>query len=370
MGAGQLEQLTMPKWGLSMTHGTVVEWLIDEGAPVAVGSEVVEVETDKILSAVESPVAGVLRRHVAKPGEKVAVAGLIGVIGDAEASAGQVDDFIAQFETRVATEASPVEDAVTQTVEVAGQTLRYLKRGQGGEPIVLIHGFGGDLNNWLFNHEPLAADRTVYALDLPGHGGSGKGVADGSIDALGDAVAGFLEAVELDRAHLVGHSLGGAVALALALKHPDHARSVTLIASAGLGTEINREYIDGFIAASRRNQLKPILQMLFADPESVTRQMIEDILRLKRIDGAQQALQAVARGCFADGRQTSIYRDRLDEIAAPKLVLWGARDKIIPPTHADGLPDSVQVELFADHAHMLPMEAAAAVNRLIGQFVQ
>ena len=67
----------------------------------------------------------------------------------------------------------------TETVEVAGRAIRYLTRGEGGTPVILIHGFGGDLNNWLFNHEALAAKRVVHALDLPGHGSSSKDVGDG-----------------------------------------------------------------------------------------------------------------------------------------------------------------------------------------------
>jgi pyruvate dehydrogenase E2 component (dihydrolipoamide acetyltransferase) len=370
MGAGRLEKLTMPKWGLSMTHGTVVAWLLDEGAEVAVGTEVVEVETDKILSAVESPVAGVLRRQVAGPGGKVAVGGLLGVIGDADVPAELIDQLVEQSASESVAEQTQIEEIAPQTVEVAGKILRYLKRGEGGIPIILIHGFGGDLNNWLFNHEALAVDRAVYAVDLPGHGGSSKEVGDGSIESLADAVAGFMQATNIEQAHLVGHSLGGAVALALALQHPDLARSLTLIASAGLGDEVNGPYIDGFITAARRNQLKPFLKMLFADPALVTRSLVEDILKFKRIDGVSAALQAIAGRCFKGGKQTTGFRDRLGDIAAPIVVLWGAKDQIIPPAHAHDLPSSVQVEMFPDHAHMLPMEAATRVNRVIGEFVQ
>ena len=370
MGGDHLEKLTMPKWGLSMTHGTVVGWLVDEGAQITVGTMVVEVETDKILSAVESPVTGTLLRQVVAPGAKLPVSGLLGVIGDADAPAEQVNQFVEQCSCEAVAKAPQTEDAAPQTVEVAGRTLRYLKRGDGGRPIVLIHGFGGDLNNWLFNHEALAADRDVFAVDLPGHGGSGKDVGNGSINALADAVAGFMDAVDLEQAHLVGHSLGGAVALALALEHPDRVLSLTLIASAGLGKQINGRYIDGFISATRRNQLRPHLQSLFADPALVTRQLVEDVLKMKRIDGVTQALTTIARRCFADGEQTVDFRDRLDKISVPLLVLWGAKDQIIPSAHARDLPDSIHVEIFPDHAHMLPMEAAMQINRVIDEFVQ
>ena len=85
--------------------------------------------------------------------------------------------------------------------------LRFLAQGEGGEPLVLLHGFGGDLNNWLFNAEPLSAGRAVYALDFPGHGGSVKEARD-----LLDALRSFLDSQGIERAHLAGHSMGGLVA--------------------------------------------------------------------------------------------------------------------------------------------------------------
>ena len=168
--------------------------------------------------------------------------------------------------------------SATQTVDVSGYAIRYLQHGDGDDVAVLIHGFGGDLDGWLFNHEALAAQCTVYALDLPGHGGSTKDVGDGSLGTMAGVVNDFLAMLDVPKAHLVGHSMGGAVALELARQQVDRVQSLTLIASAGLGTEIDGEYIDGFVGADRRKELKPHLQKLFADPKLVTRQLIDDLM--------------------------------------------------------------------------------------------
>ena len=346
-----------------MTQGRVVGWLIGEGAEIARGAEVVEIETEKIAGAAEAPVGGVLRRQVAKEGEVVPVAGLLGVIAGPGVDEDEIQRFVAAFASTFVPE--EVKGPGTERVEVAGRSLRYLKRGDGGQPVILLHGFGGDLNNWLFNHEALAAGRAVYALDLPGHGESSKDVGDGTTRFFAGVVSDFMDAVGLPEAHVVGHSLGGAVGLELALEHPQRVPSITLICSAGLGPEINGDYVDGFIGAGRRKELRPYLESLFADPSLVNRRFVDDVLRFKRFDGVDSALRAVAGKFVAGGQQAIDIRDRLAEITAPILVIWGAMDQIIPASHAQGIPGPAKVEIIEGCGHMAQMEAASEVNRLI-----
>jgi pyruvate dehydrogenase E2 component (dihydrolipoamide acetyltransferase) len=233
---------------------------------------------------------------------------------------------------------------------------------------VLIHGFGGDLNNWLFNHADLAAGRTVWALDLPGHGESGKAVESGSLDELAQSVSDFLDAQKIERAHLVGHSLGGAVAMTVAQRVPARVASLALIASAGLGEEIDGAYIEGFVAATNRNTLKAPVTKLFADPALVTRQLVEDLVKYKRLEGVQETLKKIASQAFEGDKQRQVLRERLDTLAPRVLVIWGVADQIIPARHAEGLPQSVRVEVIAGQGHMVQMEAAAEVNRLLKAF--
>ena len=374
MSAG-IQKLTMPKWGLSMKEGKVGEWLVEEGTEVQPGIEVVEIETEKIASALEALQAGILRRKVAKPGQVVPVAGLVAVIADASIPDSEIDAFIAGFQASFVPEAAGEEIAgpKPEMEEVHGQTLRYLRRGEGGEPAILIHGFGGDLNNWLFNHEPLSANRAVYALDLPGHGGSSKNVGDGILVEFARALGGFMDAVtapkaHLAKAHLVGHSMGGAIALQFALAHPDRTLSLVLIASGGLGPEIDGDYIDGFLKAERRKDIKPHLEKLFANPSLVSRQLVDDILKYKRLDGVDLALRTIAAQFCPGGRQAGVFRDRLGELSVPILVIWGGEDRVIPVSQAQGLPGNVRTEIIAGSGHMVQMEASAKVNRLISSF--
>jgi pyruvate dehydrogenase E2 component (dihydrolipoamide acetyltransferase) len=124
--------------------------------------------------------------------------------------------------------------------------------------------------------------------------------------------------------------------------------SLTLIDSAGLGPEINDGYVSGFIEASRRRELKAVLELLFADTRLVTRQMVDDVLKYKRKDGVDVALRALADDMFAGGAQSVDLRATLDGLAMPLLVIWGAQDQVIPPSHAEGLPDGVEVHVLDD----------------------
>ncbi|MEC9453490.1 MAG: acetoin dehydrogenase dihydrolipoyllysine-residue acetyltransferase subunit [Pseudomonadota bacterium] len=366
-----IRALCMPKWGLSMKEGTVAAWLMDEGDEISPGDEVLDVETEKISSAVESPDGGILRRLVAEEGETLSVGAILGVLADADASDTDIDAFVEEFQANYVPPADDEEDegTATETVEVDGRAIRYLLRGEDGLPVILVHGFGGDLNNWLFNHEALAAKRAVYALDLPGHGVSAKDVGGVGVGDLAAVVNGFMAALGIDSAHLVGHSLGGAISLKVALDHPDKVASLTLIGSAGLGPEINGDYLAGFIAAERRKDLKPHIEKLFSDPALVTRQLINDLLAFKRIDGVQAALEAISAAFAPGGSQALVMRDQIGDLTQPVLAIWGAGDQIIPAGHAEGLPGNVRVEVVAGQGHMVQMEAASDVNKLIDEFI-
>jgi pyruvate dehydrogenase E2 component (dihydrolipoamide acetyltransferase) len=277
-----------------------------------------------------------------------------------------IDAFVAEFQAAFVPGESE-EDAgpEPETVTVGAGTLRFLRQGDGDEAVVLLHGFGGDLNNWLFNLEPLAEGRTVYALDLPGHGGSVKR-AD-SLAALVAAVREFLDEEGVARAHLVGHSMGALVAAAIAHDDPARVASLTLVDAAGLGEEIDREYVDAFVAASSRRDLKPVLQRLFADPDLVTRAMVDDVLKYKRLDGVDEALHALAADLFPDGRQQRSLD--LEGYGGPVLVIWGEQDQVIPVAHAQSAPAGARTQIVAGAGHSPHLESAGEFNRIVEGFL-
>jgi len=296
---------------------------------------------------------------------------LLAVLAEADTAEAEIDAFITQFNANFVPPESAEESAESayKWLDLEGQKLRYTQQGEGGETVLLIHGFGGDLDNWLFNLGELATEHTVYALDLPGHGQSSKALSDGSLASLAQTVQAFMSALDIEQAHLVGHSLGGAIALKTALTAPAKVASLSLISSAGLGEEINTTYIEGFINGQSRRDMKPILQQLFADSSLVTRQLIEDILKYKRLDGVSQNLRTLADAVFTNGQQSELLRDQVAQLSMPIQAIWGGKDEIVPAHHVEGLPETVSVTVLDDYGHMVQMEAASTVNRLLKQHI-
>jgi pyruvate dehydrogenase E2 component (dihydrolipoamide acetyltransferase) len=379
MGAMSDERIiavTMPKWGLSMRLGKITGWIVAEGDDVAVGDELADIETEKITGTLEASDAGTMRRIIARVGEDVPVSGAIALIAPADVTDDDLDAAVTQ--ARAVIDAGVPDDAggpEVQTAEVGGRKISYAgaaSQSQDSDVVLLIHGYGGDRNSWLFLQEPLAARYRVYALDLPGHGTSVKDVGTDPATVLADAVVGVLDAVGADRAHLVAHSMGGAVALAVTVRDPRRIASLTLIAPSGFGPEINAGYLRGFAEAQTRRELKPLVGQLFADDSLVTRQVVDDLLAYKRLDGVDEALHALIAVLLDGDVQRADSAAALAAIgdAVPVTVVWGSADRIIPAAQAEAVTGAAR-HLVDGAGHMPHMErpgqVAAAIEETIAR---
>jgi pyruvate dehydrogenase E2 component (dihydrolipoamide acetyltransferase) len=171
-----------------------------------------------------------------------------------------------------------------------------------------------------------------------------------------------MDAVGVSRAHVIGHSMGGAVALWLAGTHADRVASVVSIASPGFSEPVSREFVQGMLQGRRARDFKPFAGMLFADPSLVTRDLLEDLAKVKRIDGVQAALEAIA--------EATLFAPATQQLAAsahgPRLAIIGERDLVVPPPSS--LPAGVH-SLRLPVGHMVHMEAPAEVARAINGFL-
>ncbi|WP_436089293.1 acetoin dehydrogenase dihydrolipoyllysine-residue acetyltransferase subunit, partial [Pararhizobium sp. LjRoot255] len=327
-----IEAVTVPKWGMTMTEGTITQWMVNEGDTIARGQEILEIETTKVTNVLEAAASGTLRRIVLPQGTTAPVGALAGVITDEAATTEEIDAFIETYADRLGSGAEgDAGIAAPRTVDVEGGTINLLEAGEASDDVVLfLHGFGGDLSTWLFNQPPLAEKIRTIAVDLPGHGASSPVDSGDILAKIASAVSAAVQDLVPGKLHLVGHSFGGAVAARIAADQPSRVASLTLIAPIGLSKQMNRDFLVDFIAAERRRPLLNVLERLFADPSKITNDMVEGTLRFKRLEGVPEALSAIADTIANEDGQLQSIRALLAGLDCPVTLLWGEQDQIVP----------------------------------------
>jgi len=283
-------------------------------------------------------------------------------------------------------------DAVAASLEdgyvtAGGLRLHYV--AAGGEatglkmsklPTVLVHGLGGSTMLWQPNilalsgaHvTPPATGRRVIAVDLPGHGLSDKPPTEYSVAFFTEALGSFLDALELDRVALVGHSLGGHICLQLALEQPERVARLVLVDAGGLGREIDTGFLQPMLAGLSREATETMLQGLFHDPTFITRPMVDATYEALSQPGAWEALVAGAGAASAGDAQTETLTDRLGELALPMLLVWGAQDTVISVAHGRAAQSAIPgAELWVAEGagHCPQLELAQDFNSRVAAFL-
>jgi pimeloyl-ACP methyl ester carboxylesterase len=268
-------------------------------------------------------------------------------------------------------------------VEIQGATIRSLIAGEGSEPVICLHGLGSNKASFFETVSALTPDHTVHAIDLPGFGGSSK-PARGAYDApyFARAVVGYMDAVGLESAHLVGNSMGGRIALELALADPDRAITVSLLAPA--------------LAFRKRRELVPLVKLvrpelaaiphpmgaarvrayfwsLFARPDrldpAAADVAVDEFCRAYRSRSARIAFFAALRNIYLDAPHGSRgLWTRLATLRPPALFVWGDRDRLVPASFsrhvAAAVPPARQV-ILPECGHVPQVELADRTNALV-----
>jgi pimeloyl-ACP methyl ester carboxylesterase len=434
--------VTMPKWGLTMTSGTVTGWSRQEGDPVTEGAPLLTVETEKAVDDVEAPASGILRKIVAETGSEVPVSGPVAIIaapdedlsdddlaallatagGGETAGAGAAAPRVARTarpaarDARGRVNASPAarkragelgidladveatgpggritsddfeRAAAGMAAAAAAPRTEFVEREDGRkvyalvagpadarETIVFLHGLGGSQSTWASVLGDFADSYRIAAVDLPGHGASEKTApeqTDYSVQGLSAAIAAVIEKLELTPAVIVGHSLGGATALQLALDRPKLVRGLVLVNSVGLGDEISGELLDRVEAEPSRDEARRLLELFFQDRKYILERGVDEMFAARSAPGADAATKAIAEKAFGRDGQKVRFIGRLGELEAPILIVWGELDRVIPARHAVAAATASPaswLEIMEGVGHVPQVEAAPAfvstVNR-------
>ena len=270
-------------------------------------------------------------------------------------------------------------------IEVGGLSTRYLEAGNG-PPLVLLHALGESAFDWRWVLRALARTHRVYAPDLPGFGDSAKPTADYSPAFFERFAVGFLDALGLERAAVVGNSLGGLIALRLALSEPARVGALVLVDSAGLGRSVTFAlrslttpgYGELSIAWSKTpagaaGRAWAKARLLFAHPQLAPAGWTAEQYRLAQLPGFLEAALAALRAQMDPGGQREVLLDRLPHLESPTLVVWGALDRVFPSSQgrdaASRLPKG-SLALIPECGHMPHVERpdrfVAALDEFFG----
>jgi pimeloyl-ACP methyl ester carboxylesterase len=412
-------EVILPKVDMDMSHGTFAVWHVAEGDAVTKGAPLFDIETEKAAMEVESPATGTLHHRAASPGDKVAVGTVVAWIfaegeavtdppatapaqPDKSAPAAPVSTFTpdesdepdpAPLQTLRATPAAraaaraagvvldsirgtgprgriqrddiPTKTQTTATWSPQPGPLHISRRAGPGTPILLLHGFTADSQSWAPLEKALG-NRALIRIDLPGHGRSPRrqiasfaALARMIVDAFDDAVTGPV--------HVVGHSLGAALALALADIRAPGIASLGLIAPAGLGPQIDAETLTGITRATRSESLAPWLRRLTADPATISDEYARAAMRSRQDPGLRAAQAGMADALFPDGTQAFDLRPALQRLACPTAILWGRNDTVLPYAQALATPSDAALHLLHGAGHIPHIEIPARVAQIIAR---
>ncbi|RWC07679.1 MAG: alpha/beta fold hydrolase [Mesorhizobium sp.] len=244
-------------------------------------------------------------------------------------------------------------------------SLYAAERGAGPKTVVFLHGFGGCHGDWQEVISTLALGSRTLAYDLPGHGLSLDFPGGGPAKAAARAVLADLAARRIRRVHLVGHSMGGAAAVLMALAEPERIASLTLLAPGGFGTEIDGPLLRRYAAAAGKSEIRACLAAM-SGPQSLPSDRIVDMLgEMRARPGQLQKLVEIAASMTRGDRQGVIPRERLETLDMPVMVVWGIDDAVLPFTQADGLPAHFHLHHVLEAGHMLVEEAPGLVAEIV-----
>ena len=273
--------------------------------------------------------------------------------------------------------AQPRTSAASKDVTVLGFKLHYLEAGRGA-PVVLLHGLGGDGSRWAPNIEPLAKEFHVFALDQIGFGESDKPLANYHTGMLAEFLVGFLRATGIQKASLVGNSMGAGVALYTAARFPQVVDKIVLADGGGFRSASARDAAPPTAEALHRRQIqnsvtreetREFFRILFHDKSLVTEKMVDDQLAM-RLRSAFTITKIQESGEKGLGGLTEA---EVRGVKAPTLIVWGKYDELANPAGADRLEAAIagSKKVIIDNCgHMPQLEKAAEFNSLVRDFLK
>jgi pimeloyl-ACP methyl ester carboxylesterase len=268
-------------------------------------------------------------------------------------------------------------------IKVGSINTRYWSVGTQGSPVILLHGGGSSVEVWSYNVQALAQQHRVFAFDMVGSGLSDKPKVSYSLDYQLQFLKAFMDRLDIEQASLIGNSMGGSIALMLAIEAPERVRHLGLVSSFGLGREIDiyDRLLATFPAIANliplsRGGTRMVLNSCVYDSQSVPEAWVESNFQGLSLPGRKQALiSLLTTNLNFWGVRHEVFNpiiQKLDRIQVPTLIIWGKQDSIIPVSHAYTTARRIthsRLHIFERCGHWAQVEYPEEFNYLVLEFL-
>jgi 4,5:9,10-diseco-3-hydroxy-5,9,17-trioxoandrosta-1(10),2-diene-4-oate hydrolase len=276
-----------------------------------------------------------------------------------------------------------IQSPQDQYIKVGNINTRFWAAGDKGTPVIFVHGLGGSIENWVYNIDTLAQHHRVYAMDLVGFGRTEKTPLTHDLNVLGKFIDDFMKTQSVEKASLVGNSLGGGLVLRFAIDFPGKVEKLVLVDNAGMGREVILDFkvaslplIGELLTRPSRKGTARLWKKVVYDSSLVTEGLVEECYGLFTLPGARKALLATVRACINLSGQradlTGLLISKLGTITVPALIFWGQQDRILPLAHAyiamKKIPNA-RLHIFDRCGHMPQLEHPEDFNKLVLDFL-
>ena len=266
--------------------------------------------------------------------------------------------------------ASPQGQRAQKEVVVFGQKIRYVEAGSG-PTVILLHGLGGSSDSWTFNLGPLAEQFHVVVPDQIGFGKSDKPVINYRVRTYVDFLDEFCRQLKIERATLVGHSMGGWIAAAFTIAFPEKVERLVMVDAAGYAPPANFDYKSLYgLNPSTREGMKQLATRVFFNKAFTTDAMIDQLLAQRMSAGDGYTINSLIESV---GRREDFLDGQLNKIKVPTLIVWGQQDGLVLVTEGVRLKNDIphaRYAVFDGCGHFPQVEKAGEFNALVLGFLK
>ena len=275
-----------------------------------------------------------------------------------------------------------------KSINLNSETIAYAEEGSGEKTLLFIHGLSSTLDAWKKNIQGLKDDYRCIAVDLPGYGKSSRNSTNYSLSDYGGMLQEFIKKKDLKNVILVGHSMGGQIAMHTVLNYPEDFQKLILIAPAGIETFTEQEatlmkasYTPVMVVNTTNDQILANYKLNFFEFPEDAQQMVDDRIRIKSAQDFPAYAEVVVNNIHAMLDEPVI--DRIKEINIPVLMIWGANDMLIPNKYlhpsesienliklSEEKFSDLEVEVIDKAGHFVNFEKAEEVNSEIREFLK